>query len=785
MERTTLTERLNRVESEIKAGRPEQALAYCQEVQTAYPRALRVQRVLGEIYLALRRPREALAALDRALAGDPEDVRACCARALVHQIHGDDASALAWYRHACDLRPDDQALRATYRDLASRLSEPPYRPTRAGLARLYLRGDLLAHAIREWEQLVAESPDMLDAQVCLAETLWLAGHERAAEERCRRILANAPSCVKAMLIQMALALAEGDMDAARAHLERTLQLDPDRAIAQSFFADALASGDPVLTGLLRGGSMGNMGSAGSADANDETMKISRPTAGFAQSGPLAGQRNVSRPLVTSGPGADLSFGAPQPPSQPLPPPPRPDVPVPSQPTEVTRAFKETAFMIWGMDDDSQPRITAQHPAQPGQQGVGHDGDPSAPPALRGLSGVLDDAETNRALNWYSWLQAQGAVALGAAAASPGAERPRNTTIPMPADGTAGNIPMNAPAMPSNAASGGADFGSQQGSQGSQQGPRLTMPLPPGQPPIPVPSMPPAPPFGMPPAGTTIPLMPTGAPSDEAEGNSDAETAKLPASDALKTMFAELGGNTGAQPLIVSGTMPPQVSAPGASPESSDAREVNGSGDARGVRDMNGALWPPTAEATAPANAANDLSDTSYAPDIDGSSGSMGDDEGSSSQTIEDLERQFAASGFTPIETRPGLLAEIERGQEPVEPPQQQPQEQREMPAPAVSEPVATGPDPRDYPARLAHARQRRDGGQLDEALNEYRVIIKNAPDLLQEVLTDLRASLDELPDHPNLHSVLGDALVCQGDYEQALEAYNRATELAQARSGRG
>ena len=98
--------------------------------------------------------------------------------------------------------------------------------------------------------------------------------------------------------------------------------------------------------------------------------------------------------------------------------------------------------------------------------------------------------------------------------------------------------------------------------------------------------------------------------------------------------------------------------------------------------------------------------------------------------------------------------------------------------------MVSGPDARDYPARLAHARQRRDDGQFDEALNEYRVIIKNAPDLLPEVLSDLRASLDELPDHPTLHSVLGDALVSQGEYEKALESYNKATELAQARSGR-
>jgi tetratricopeptide (TPR) repeat protein len=164
------------------------------------------------------------------------------------------------------------------------------------------------------------------------------------------------------------------------------------------------------------------------------------------------------------------------------------------------------------------------------------------------------------------------------------------------------------------------------------------------------------------------------------------------------------------------------------------------------------------------------------------------------QTLEDLERQFSASGFTHIETRHGLLAELERGQQagdvagvamPPEPPTDD-EPARDGPsggdAPARA-PGVRGPDPRDYPARLTRARQRRDGGQLDEALSEYRVIIKNAPDLLPDVLDDLYASLAELPDHPNLHSVLGDALVCQGEYEKALESYNKAMELAQARSG--
>jgi tetratricopeptide (TPR) repeat protein len=246
---------------------------------------------------------------------------------------------------------------------------------------------------------------------------------------------------------------------------------------------------------------------------------------------------------------------------------------------------------------------------------------------------------------------------------------------------------------------------------------------------------------------------------------------LPSSQALRSMFAELGGNTSSQPVVEAGTV---ASAP-----------------ALGTPDTPEATYDEYVEADdAPASPRDN-----FVADDDDHYGDQYDDDGEDqpreAQTLEDLERQFSASGFTHIETRHGLLAELDRGQQagdvatPPEPPTDD-EPARDEPssgdAPARV-PVVSGPDPRDYPARLTRARQRRDGGQLDEALSEYRVIIKNAPDLLPDVLDDLYASLDESPDHPNLHSVLGDALVCQGEYEKALESYNKAMELAQARSG--
>jgi tetratricopeptide (TPR) repeat protein len=98
-------------------------------------------------------------------------------------------------------------------------------------------------------------------------------------------------------------------------------------------------------------------------------------------------------------------------------------------------------------------------------------------------------------------------------------------------------------------------------------------------------------------------------------------------------------------------------------------------------------------------------------------------------------------------------------------------------------PALEAAEPKDYPARLERARQRLETGQIDEALFDYRMVLKNAPDLLSDVMSDLNESLEEAPDHPEVHRLLGDAYIRQGNYLQALEAYNRAVALTQAQNG--
>ncbi len=107
----------------------------------------------------------------------------------------------------------------------------------------------------------------------------------------------------------------------------------------------------------------------------------------------------------------------------------------------------------------------------------------------------------------------------------------------------------------------------------------------------------------------------------------------------------------------------------------------------------------------------------------------------------------------------------------------------EVVAPAASQdppPDSAEPASDDYGARLALARQWQRAGRTGEALAEYRTLLKRAPDLLPDVLEELRQRIADAPEDPEVHRLLGDAYVQQGEYLGALEAYNRAVALSES-----
>jgi tetratricopeptide (TPR) repeat protein len=173
-------------------------------------------------------------------------------------------------------------------------------------------------------------------------------------------------------------------------------------------------------------------------------------------------------------------------------------------------------------------------------------------------------------------------------------------------------------------------------------------------------------------------------------------------------------------------------------------------------------------------------------------------------TLEALENAHSAHGYQPFTLEPGALAAFTGAgqsepayeaasaldnffQGPEEPPLPPIAEEPPAPLPELEPEPLPEPlpepepaiDPADYPARLAAARSLHEAGDLDEALLEYRAILKNSPDLLPDALSDLETALEEHPEHPELHRLLGDARIRQGDYMAALESLNRSVALDQ------
>jgi tetratricopeptide (TPR) repeat protein len=96
---------------------------------------------------------------------------------------------------------------------------------------------------------------------------------------------------------------------------------------------------------------------------------------------------------------------------------------------------------------------------------------------------------------------------------------------------------------------------------------------------------------------------------------------------------------------------------------------------------------------------------------------------------------------------------------------------------AASEAEET-PAPDDYLGRLRLARRRRAAGRVEDALIEYRALLRDSTDSLDDLIHDLRDMSGET-ENPEVHRLLGDAYIREGNYVDALEAYNRALALSQ------
>ncbi|GHO73230.1 hypothetical protein KSD_10010 [Ktedonobacter sp. SOSP1-85] len=241
---TTLRDYLQQTEDLISRGEHEEALARCQQILAQHPESLEAQRLLGEVYFAQGKLEEAQQAFDWVLMNDPENVVVYCDRALISESLSDFDTALDCYQQAYELSRGNSHIREEFNKLSARAGQQGFMFSRAGLARLYTRGDLVTQAIQEWEAVLAVTPERLDARLGLLEALWREGLYDRTEQLARQILQDVPGCLKAQLL-LAHIISPRDLHQAEDLIKRAEALDPDLLMAQELFADLLAKQTPA------------------------------------------------------------------------------------------------------------------------------------------------------------------------------------------------------------------------------------------------------------------------------------------------------------------------------------------------------------------------------------------------------------------------------------------------------------------------------------------------------------------------------------------------------------
>ena len=247
MTQTTLRDYLLTTEDAISSGRVNDAMVNCQYILAHFPESLEAQRLLGEVFLAQGQLDDAQQTFDWVLTNDPENVIVYCDRALISEQIQEYDTALDCYQQAYELSRGNSEIRREFNELSAKVGQTGFIFSRAGLARLYMRGDLLPQAIQEWEMVLSASPERLDARTGLLEALWREGLYDRVEQLATRILNDVPGCLKAILLLAHVTFAQ-NATKAQELLRQAALLDPDLIKAQELFSDFIAHSpkDPFL-----------------------------------------------------------------------------------------------------------------------------------------------------------------------------------------------------------------------------------------------------------------------------------------------------------------------------------------------------------------------------------------------------------------------------------------------------------------------------------------------------------------------------------------------------------
>jgi tetratricopeptide (TPR) repeat protein len=236
----------------LRNGAMDRAMSRLQHILVYFPHCLEGHRLLGEAYLHVAQPEQAVPMFEHVLHVDPEHVAAYYGLGLARSGLNQEPEAIAMFEHVLEIQPNLTELRTQIRHFYAKSmgSRSQFRLTRAGLGRLYARSCLFEQAISEFRAAFKAEPARIDIQVALAEALWRANQNDEAVELCRELLAQRPELLKPSLLLSFMLIMDGQQEGATLW-RRAATYDPTLTMARALFEElpSLLVEDPKLPPL--------------------------------------------------------------------------------------------------------------------------------------------------------------------------------------------------------------------------------------------------------------------------------------------------------------------------------------------------------------------------------------------------------------------------------------------------------------------------------------------------------------------------------------------------------
>jgi len=206
-----------------------QALFHCRALLEEFPKSHQTYQLASRALLDSGNLDAAEIGLDILLQVDPDDFVAHIGKSVISESKGLLDEAVTHMKHAFELHPANEGLQAEVRRLLEKkdtVSPSKLILTRGALIKMYMRGKLFDQAIGEIMIGLNESPNRLDFQLALAESLMENGKSIQAVEICMEIIKRLPYCLRANEILLQVSREKPLDEGNHFYLSRLAELDP-------------------------------------------------------------------------------------------------------------------------------------------------------------------------------------------------------------------------------------------------------------------------------------------------------------------------------------------------------------------------------------------------------------------------------------------------------------------------------------------------------------------------------------------------------------------------------